>query len=111
MLTERGELGEALSCARDGLPLLEEAGCAWTMLDHMALWAAMIGKPQNAARIAGYEDAMYAAKKTSRQANEARARDRLHKLLREQLAAQELDRLLADGAQLTDGEACRIAME
>jgi hypothetical protein len=111
VLTERGELDEALSCARDGLPLLEEAGCAWSMLDHMALWVAMTGKPQNAARIAGYEDAMFAAKKTSRQANEARARGRLQKLLQEQLAAQELDRLLADGAQLTDGEACRIAME
>ena len=42
-----------------------------------------------ARRIAGYEDAMFAAKKT-RQANEARARGRLQKLLQQRLAAQEL---------------------
>lgn len=108
--TDRGELDDALAAAREGLPLLEEAGCAWTMLDHVALWAALTGKPENAARIAGYEDATFAAKKTSRQANEVRARDRLHLLLREQLAPEELGRLLAEGARFTEDEACRLAL-
>ena len=70
--------------------------------------ATMTGKPQNAARNA---DAMSAVKKTSRQANEARARDRLRKLLRRQLAAKELGRRLAEGARFTDERACRIAMQ
>jgi predicted ATPase len=58
-----------------------------------------------------YEDATLASKKTSRQINEARARDRLQKLLREQLAADELDGLLTEGAHFTDEEVCRVAMK
>ena len=44
--------------AREGLPLLQEAGYAWNVLDHLALRAALAGKLANAARIAGYADSM-----------------------------------------------------
>ena len=65
----------------------------------------------DAARLSGYADAAYAAKATPRQANEARACNRLRALLRERLAADELERLLAEGAKLSEDEACRLALE
>jgi hypothetical protein len=53
----------------------------------------------------------FAAKETSRQPNEARARDRLEALLREKLTPEELERLLAEGAKMSEDEACRLALE
>src|SRR3981081_726334 len=37
--TERGEIQEALNVAREGLPLLKEAGWVWEFADHVALRA------------------------------------------------------------------------
>ncbi|HWZ93285.1 MAG TPA: tetratricopeptide repeat protein, partial [Polyangiaceae bacterium] len=91
--TERGELAEALAAAREGLPLREEAGNAWTALDHSALRAALAGKMASAARVAGYVDSAFAANETPRQPNEARAHARLQVLLRAKLAPDELERL------------------
>ena len=65
----------------------------------------------NAARLAGYADSAHAARQATRQANEARARNRLQLLLREKLSADELERLLADGAKISEEEACRVALE
>ena len=110
--TERGELDEALAAAREGLPLFNvAAGVVWYLLEHLALRAAMAGSVVNAARLAGFADMAYLSKKASRQPNEARAHDRLHMLLREKLAPDELERLLAEGAKLTEDEACRLALE
>jgi predicted ATPase/DNA-binding winged helix-turn-helix (wHTH) protein len=108
--TERGELAEALAAAREGLPL-KEAGTGWGELDYLALRAALVGKVADAARLAGYEDAAFAAKQTPRQPNEMRARARLQTLLREKLVPDELERLLAEGAKMTGDEACRLALE
>ena len=73
--TERGELDEALAAAREGLPMLVEGGFAWSHLDHLALRAALAGKLADAARLAGFSDAAFAARKAPRQPNEARSRD------------------------------------
>jgi len=109
--TERGELDDALVAARESLPLLREAGLAWISMDHFALRAALAGKIANAARLAAYADSAFAVKAYSRQPNELRARERLHALLREKLAPDHFERLLAESAKLTEGEACRLALE
>jgi tetratricopeptide (TPR) repeat protein len=109
--TERGELAEALAAAREGLPLCEEAGYAWSSLDHLALRAALVGKVADAARLIGFVDSTYKAKETSRQPNEARAYARLQTLLRERLDPGQLTRLLAEGATMSEDEACRLALE
>ena len=109
--TERGELDEALAAAREGLPLRKESGYTWGAMDHVALRAALAGKTANAARLAGYADAAYVAKATPRQGNEARARSRLHTVLRERVEADALERLLTEGARLTEEEAVRLALE
>jgi tetratricopeptide (TPR) repeat protein len=111
VLTERGELDEALGAAREGLPLLSDGGYAWIFMDHLALRAGLAGKLANAARTAGYTDSAFAAKESSRQPNETRAHDRLQVLLREKLAPGELERLLAEGAKISEEEACRLVLE
>jgi tetratricopeptide (TPR) repeat protein len=109
--TERGELTDALAAAREGLPLLEEAGYAWSVLDHLALRAALTGKVASAARLAGYTDSAFAAKGSSREANEGRARERLQAMLRDKLDPGELTRLLAEGVKMNEDQACRLALE
>ncbi len=84
-------------------------GNAWVFMDYLALRLALGGNLACAAKLAGYADAAYAAK--VRQPNEARARDRLHALLRERLEPVELEHLLAKGAKMTEDEACRMALE
>ena len=109
--TERGELDQALAAAREGLPLLEEAGYAWSVLDLLGLRAALAGKLANAACLAGHADSAFAAKKSSRQPNEARAHERLQALLREKYDPDELKRLFAEGAAMNEDDACRLALE
>ena len=108
---ERGELGEALVAAQEGLPLLKEFGMVWHPLDHLALRAALAGKVANAARLAGFTDGAHIARKMSRQPNEVRAQARLRALLRENIAPDQLERLLAEGARMSEDEACRLALE
>jgi predicted ATPase/DNA-binding winged helix-turn-helix (wHTH) protein len=108
---ERGELGEGLAIAREGLPLREFEGHGWVALDHLALRAALVGNVASAARLAGFTDATYEAKEAPRQPNESRAHGRLHRLLREELASDELQRLLAEGAKMGEAEAYRMALE
>lgn len=111
VLVESGDLGEALAIAREGLPLVREDGSAWLFGDHLALRTAHAGELATAARLAGYADAAHAANGGARQFIEARARDRLHALLRDNMAEFELRRLLAEGAKMTEAEACRLALE
>ncbi len=108
---ERGELDEALEAAREGMPMLREAGQVWLLLDHFALLAARAGKTVNAARIAGYADSARATKGVARQPNEARARDRIQTLLAETLDPDGLLRLLAEGAAMSEDEAVRLALD
>jgi predicted ATPase/DNA-binding winged helix-turn-helix (wHTH) protein len=110
VLVERGELAEAHTAAREGLPLRRETDFVGAM-DHLALRAALAGNAAAAARIAGYADRTYAAKEVSRQTNEARARNRLQALLCQNLPPDELKQLLTEGATLSEDEACRLALE
>jgi predicted ATPase/DNA-binding winged helix-turn-helix (wHTH) protein len=112
VFTERGELDEALAAAREGLPLLTAGGgLAWLFMDHLALRGALAGKFANAARLAGFADSLRIANEAVLEPNEARAHARLQALLREKLAPDQLERLLAEGTKLTEDEACRLALE
>jgi predicted ATPase/DNA-binding winged helix-turn-helix (wHTH) protein len=109
--TERGELDEALAAAREGLPYMKRSGTAWINMDHLALRAALAGDCLAAVRLAGYVDHAYSAKQAARGPNELRARTRLTKLLSERFAASELERRFAEGANMSDDEACRLALQ
>ncbi len=111
VLIEQGKPEEALAVAREGLPVLRDGGRAWIFMDHLALRAALVGKLTSAARLSAYADSAYAAKQTSRQPNETRARDRLYALLQEKIAPAERERLLDEGARMSEDEACEMALE
>lgn len=86
------------------------AGYASHVLDHLALRAALCGRSEDAARIAGHVDAVTAARGARRLPNEARARERLDKVLATSLAAERRDALLSEGRVLGEADACRIAL-
>jgi predicted ATPase/DNA-binding winged helix-turn-helix (wHTH) protein len=110
VLVERGDFEEALGTAREGIELRKTAGYAWGALDHLALRAAQVGRCADAVRIAGYVDAAFAARGIVRQANEARARARLDGVLGDRLDANEREALMAEGAAMTEEDACRLAL-
>jgi len=111
VLAELGQLDEALAAAREGLPLVGEDGTVWIFMDSLALRAGLAGKLSNAARLAGYAEHTFVAKQAARHPIDMRHRKRLDELLREKLAPDELERLLAEGARMTEDEACRLALE
>jgi tetratricopeptide (TPR) repeat protein len=111
VLTERGNVVAALEAAREALPLLSGVGRAWRFMDHLALRAALAGKVVNAAQLVGFADSKTLTQRAAREPNEARARTRVHALLRERLDPAELEHLLAKGAKITDDEACQMALE
>lgn len=111
VLTERGEPDEALAAFREGLPLLIDAGVAWIFADHLALRAALAGRSADAARVAGFSDSVRTAKQAAREPNEARAHERLQALLRARFPPEQLERLMAEGAKMSEDEACRLALE
>jgi predicted ATPase len=111
VLIERGKLADALETAREALPLLSSMGNAWTFMDHLALRLALAGNFTHAAQLSGYADAVFGARVSLRQVNEARANARVHALLRERLDPGELERLLAEGGKMTEDEACKLALE
>ena len=110
LLIERGHFDEALSAAREGLELRKAAGYVSGALDHLALRAALVGRWADAARLAGYVDAVFTARGVVREPNEARARARLDRLLHEHLDASERAQLIAEGATLSEEDACQLAL-
>lgn len=111
VLIDRGELDEALAAGREALPLLLEEGSAWIFVGQFALRAALAGKLDIAARLAGYVDFTWEAKQATRNPVEARMCTRLRDILCKELPADQLERLREDGAKLTEAEACRLALE
>lgn len=111
LLVEKKDPHGSLAFAREGLPLVKADGSAWIFSDYGALRAGSEGKFTKAALLAGYADRAHAANGGTRAFIEARARDRLQALLREKLPAAELDSLFAEGAKLSEDEACRLALE
>ena len=109
-LTEQGNLEEARSVAREALRLLREDETAWLWFDHFALLAAECDRIEDAARLAGYAEAALVAHERVRQPNEMRARASLDAMFRDRLPADKLERLLAEGALLSQEDACRLAL-
>jgi predicted ATPase len=78
--------------------------------DSPALLAAVEGRWPAAARLAGYADATYEARKLIRHPLETKARARTEALARGALGDHEFERLLAEGRGLRDGEIARLAL-
>jgi predicted ATPase len=111
ILIERGDLEEALAIGREWVQPARDVGALWIMIDHFALRLAKSGRYAAAARVSGWSDAVVRAKDARRQTNERRAHAKTREILRANLPAAELERLLADGAKLSEDEISRLATE
>ena len=110
VLIERGDFDEALRLAREGLELAKTGGYVSAALDHLALRAALIGRWADAAHLAGYVDAVVTAGSVVREPNEARARTRLDHVLGDRLDTERRAALVAEGARMSEEDACRLAL-
>ena len=105
-LTELDQIDEALAVSREALPLHAQQGSPlWVWLDSFARIALRQGRVSDAALALGRADAKYGNGPSDR-----RDRDELRALLAQSLSAPELQRLMDQGAALTDEEAARIAL-
>lgn len=77
--------------------------------DHLVLLAALEGRHEAAARLAGYTDAVHDRRAMTREHNEAASRDRGLALARATLGAQRAETLRASGAALGDAEVTALA--
>ncbi len=80
-------------------------------VEHLALVSALRGDLARAARLEGFSNATLQRGGFEREFTETTTYDRLMSILREKLAPNELQRLLADGATLTSQGAIALALE
>ena len=110
-LAQQGrQLDEALDLAREAVPLLTLSGALSTFLDHFALLAVRRGRAADAARVLGRARAVAAGRNFDRHKHEQRSHDAALDALQRRLAANELQRLMHEGATLGDEEAARLAL-
>ena len=109
-LTFNDELGEALQTAQIAFPLMLHEGSLSTYADHVALLACKLKRHVDAARLMGRSDAHFSASGFEREESELRAAGMTLDILRRALPSGELDRLMAEGASMTDEAVIRAAL-
>lgn len=106
---EAGRLDEAREQSLAAWPLMARFSRIDAWADYQALLAAMESRPGDAALLMGFADAACARGNVVRTRNEAAAVKRTMDLLRANLEAPELDRLIAMGKQLLLQDIPRVA--
>ena len=110
-LTEFGELDEALSVLREVAPTLTRQGVWWIWLDTIALLAFKRGRIRDSALALGRSGARIVQSNQHRNGPiTQRMHDEVLGGLQQALSAADLERLLAEGAAMSDEEAARGAL-
>jgi len=104
-----GRLAEARATARVGLPLMQQKAQGYLFIDHLALLAAKEHRPIDAARLAGWADAMYEANASHRDVEESNARAQALASVDAALGKDTRVRLMRAAASLTEDEAVAMA--
>ena len=104
-----GKVAQARVVAQAGWPQAARFEVQPYWADYLALLSALEGRPQTAARLAGFADAVYAARDERREPNEAAAMARTRALVRSAFSETESDRLHAEGAMLHDADIAALA--
>ena len=110
---EAGDLDEARANLRDALELQQKTtGDRWlaSLIQHHALLGALVADHERAVPLAGFSEALYAARGEARQFTERRGHERLMAALAEALSADEIASRLELGARLTKQEALARAL-
>lgn len=111
VLVEKGELDEGGAMLREALPVMMDMGQAWAFYDLLSLRLALARGYEDAARLHGAAIAAFAAHKSEVQPNEKRLRDKVDRLLRDNLRDADRERLMREGALLSEEAACRLALD
>lgn len=109
-LVHRGDLGDALVVASEAVPVLRDEGMLPRLFDHLALRAALVGRPSEAAMLLGYIEAAYTRREHPRALIEDRAVHRLNDLLGAAVSPTEIKRLLSSGSALREEQAITLAL-
>ena len=107
---ERGDPAMALPAVREVAGLLKVQASVWWLADHMAWLPELRGDSDSAARLLGWADAQARSRNAKRGPIMQKARDRLAARLENNLDADRLARLQADGAALRDDEVLAVAL-
>jgi predicted ATPase/DNA-binding winged helix-turn-helix (wHTH) protein len=100
---------QARELAREAWPLRVVVESQHSWADHLALLAALEGRPRAAALLAGQADALYAARRHTRQGVEIQSYQRALAVARQALGDAPVEHARADGAALSGAEVDRIA--
>jgi hypothetical protein len=104
------DLDEALHTALASIAPLQHDGALRTYEDHFALLACKLGRYEAAARLTGRANANFVASGFAREESEMRAARMTMDGLQAVLAAGVLQRLMLEGAAMTDEAAIRVAL-
>jgi hypothetical protein len=104
------ELDAALQVAREALPLLQREGTLNASADHFALLACQLGQHAAAARVLGRMDANFSGSGFEREMSEARAARMTRDALQQALPTDDLQRMMQEGASMSDESVVRIAL-
>ncbi len=101
------DLDDARMHLREALHLQRSSGRGWiwSVLEHHALLAALLGDLDRATVLVGFTDALYGSRGEVRQYTERRGYERLMRLLSEAYGADDLAVRMSAGAQLAEEQA------
>ena len=102
---------EALVAARNAYPRLAREGDHYRLLLPLALLNALHGRPDAAARVAGFDAAVQARSGENASIIAPLLHSRLEPLLAASLSVDERARFIAEGAALRDEEAFKLAFD
>ena len=103
-LTQLGQIDRALPAIREAADIEARVGSVWTMLDSLALLAFKRGRIKEAALVTKF-------KKPRADPNRERVRDQLVAALRKAMPAAALKAAMAEGAELGDEQAAKLALD
>jgi predicted ATPase/class 3 adenylate cyclase len=111
-LAEIGEHDEALTLMRETISMARRIGIVFVFIDGFVLNTALAGRYENAVRLAGWSDQHF-GKAAEGRFNMTRLllRARANAILSANLHAAEIERLMAEGAQMSEDEACKLAAQ
>jgi predicted ATPase len=109
-----GQLDEARSDACEAIRWSRETQFSYCMaiaIQHLALILSLRGERHRAARLTGYVEAAYQKLGTRREPTEEWGYKKLQVSLRAEIASNELEALMADGARWTEDQAADEALK
>jgi predicted ATPase/DNA-binding winged helix-turn-helix (wHTH) protein len=102
VLSESDRADEAADVAREALPFLRRSGLLRYFADDLVYLLALRGQVEAAARLLGASQAYFSRMESPRQANEQRLFELARRLVEAMLPANEVERLVREGATLDD---------